>query len=138
FPLEEPGEPKPTGEVTFEPGRIGKAASFDGKSYLDAGPAGDFDIEDRYSISAWVYSDAIPSGAVVSKMSDSAKGRGYGVYLNNGKVFVHMTSVWADDAFRLETEAALTAGRWHHLAVTYDGSRLAEGVQVYIDGKPAS
>jgi len=137
LPLDEAGELKTTGAVTFEPGRIGKAASFDGKSFLDAGYTADFDIEDHFSISAWVYSDAVPSGAVVSRMTDTAKGRGYGVYLNNGKVFVHLTSVWADDAFRLETNEPLTAGKWHHLAVTYNGSRLAEGVQVFVDGKQA-
>src|SRR5207249_8989967 len=36
---------------------------------------------------------------------------------------------------RLETEEALEAGRWHQLIVTYDGSRMAEGIAVYIDGK---
>jgi hypothetical protein len=125
------------GTVTFEPGRIGNAATFDGKGYLDAGTAGDFDIEDRFSLSAWVYSDGTPNGAIVSKMVDTAKGKGYGVYLNNGKVDVHVTSVWEDDAIRLETDDALVAKRWYQLTVTYDGSRMAAGVHVYIDAKPA-
>jgi hypothetical protein len=64
-------------------------------------------------------------------------GQGYGVYLNNGKAFVHITSVWESDAIRLETEEALSAKQWHQLIVTYDGSRMAEGITVYIDGKPA-
>src|SRR6266567_1968172 len=70
-------------------------------------------------------------------MADAAKGKGYGVYLNNGKAHVHFTSVWESDAIRLETEEALGAKRWHQLIVTYDGSRMAEGIAVYIDGKPA-
>jgi hypothetical protein len=138
FPLESAGEVKMAGgTVTFEPGRIGNAATFDGKGYLDAGTAGDFDIEDRFSLSAWVYSDDTPNGAVVTKMVDTAKGKGYGVYLNNGKVDVHVTSVWEDDAIRLETDDALQAKRWYQLTVTYDGSRMAAGVHVYIDAKPA-
>src|SRR5579862_4672934 len=41
FPLESASEAKITGgAVTFEPGRIGNAATFDGKAYLDAGAAG--------------------------------------------------------------------------------------------------
>ncbi len=138
FPLDSAGEAKMAdGNVTFEPGRIGNAATFDGKAYLDAGTAGDFDIENRFSLSAWVYSDGKPNGAIVTKMVDNAKGRGYGVYLNQGKVHVHLTSVWADDAIRLETEEALAAKRWYQIGVTYDGSRMAEGVHVYIDAKPA-
>src|SRR5262249_50599906 len=125
------------GTVSFEPGRIGNAAVFDGKSYLDAGPAANFDIEDRFSLSAWVYSDSTPQGAVVTRMVDATKGKGYGVYLNNGKEHVHITSVWETDAIRVETEDTLGAKRWHQLIVTYDGSRMAEGIAVYIDGKPA-
>jgi hypothetical protein len=139
FPLESAAEAKISGgAVTFEPGRIGNAATFDGKAYLDAGEVADFDIEDRFSISAWIYSDSAPQGAVVSKMVDNPKGKGYGVYLNQGKVNVHLTSVWADDAIRLETEESLAAKRWHHLLVTYSGSRMAEGVHVYMDGKLAA
>jgi hypothetical protein len=28
-------------------------------------------------------------------------------------------------------------GGWHHIAVTYTGSKMAEGVRVYVDGKAA-
>src|SRR5262249_31600274 len=46
----------------------------------------------------------------------------------------HLTVRWLDDALRVETERALEPNRWHHVAVTYDGSRLAAGVRVYLDG----
>ena len=29
-----------------------------------------------------------------------------------------------------------SAGQWHHVMVTYDGSRQAAGAKIYIDGKP--
>jgi hypothetical protein len=140
FPLESASEVRifGGGAVTFEPGRIGNAATFDGKAYLDAAGAGSFDIEDRFSISAWVYSDTTPDGAIVTRMVDDPKGRGYGVYLNHGKVHVHLTSAYADDAIRLDTDEELAPKRWYHVLVTYSGSRMAEGVHVYIDGKPAS
>src|SRR6185369_10024775 len=37
----------------------------------------------------------------------------------------------------LETEDTVAAKRWSNLIVTYDGSRMAEGITVYIDGKPS-
>ena len=125
------------GAVSYAPGRIGDAAVFDGKAYLDGGGVGEFDIEDPYTISAWVYSDDPPTGALATKMDDSPKGRGYGVYLDHGKVQFHLTNIWADDAIRLETEESVPAKRWSHVLVTYSGSRMAEGVHVYIDGKLA-
>jgi hypothetical protein len=123
--------------VPLVPGRIGKAASFDGKAFVDAGKVGAFDIDDRFSISAWIYSESTPDGSVVSKMADGPKGKGYGVHLDKGHVHVNLTSNWADDAIRLETEETLEPKRWYNVTVTYTGSRMAEGIQVYVDGKPA-
>ena len=134
---EVPLAPQASDGAAFAPGRVGRAFSFDGKGYFDAGDAAAFDIEDRFTLSAWVYSDAAPDGSILTRMPDTPKGRGYGVLLNNGKVHVHLTSNYDDDAIRLETEETLSPKRWYHIAVTYTGSRMAEGVRVYIDGKPA-
>jgi hypothetical protein len=73
----------------------------------------------------------------MSRMEDNPKGRGYGIHCNHGRVHVNLTSNWVNDAIRVETEESLSAGQWHHVAVTYSGSRMAEGVQVYLDGKTA-
>ncbi|PYT28898.1 MAG: hypothetical protein DMG58_17500, partial [Acidobacteria bacterium] len=123
--------------VPVAPGRTGAAGVFDGKAELNAGNVAGYDIEDRFTLSAWVHSDSVPDGGVISKMQDKPQGKGYGVYLNRGHVHVHLTSNYDDDAIRLETEASLDSGRWYHLTVIYSGSRMAEGVGVYIDGKPA-
>ncbi len=138
FPMEGSGEAKPVGGTPeVVEGRIDRALAFDGKTYLDAGDIGGFDIEDRFTLSLWFLSQDTPDGSLLSRMADNPKGKGYGVHLNRGKVHAHLTSVWVDDAIRLETEESLDAGRWHHLAVTYSGSRMAEGVTVWIDGRAA-
>jgi hypothetical protein len=135
FPFDaEPETANAGGSLALVAGKIGRAASFDGSAYFDAGQTAGFDIEDRFTITVWIYSDTMPDGSVVSRMVDEAKGRGYGVHLNQGKVHVNLTSVWESDAIRLETEEVLTPGRWHHLAVTYSGSRMAEGLKVIVDG----
>ena len=124
-------------ESSLVPGRIGNAGAFDDNTVVESLKAGAFDIEDRFSLAAWIYSDTVPDGSIVTKMADQPKGKGYGVHMNQGRVHVNLTSTWVDDAIRLETEATLEAKHWHHIAVTYSGSRMAEGVHVYIDGKPA-
>jgi Protein of unknown function (DUF1553)/Protein of unknown function (DUF1549)/Concanavalin A-like lectin/glucanases superfamily/Planctomycete cytochrome C len=120
-----------------EAGRINQAQRFDGKTSIDEGDKAGFDIEDRFSISAWIYSDDVPDGSVVSRMEDNIKGKGYGLHVNHGRVHIGLTSIWADDAIRLETEETLAPKRWYNLLLTYSGSRMAEGVHLYIDGKPA-
>jgi hypothetical protein len=120
--------------VTY--GRNSLAAMFDGKTFVNRGAVAKFDIEDPFSLSAWIYSDEIPDGSVMSRMSDNPKGKGFGVHMDHGKVHVNFTSNWADDAIRIETDRTLEPKKWHHIAVTYSGSRMAEGVHVYIDGHP--
>jgi hypothetical protein len=115
-------------------GRDGLAGMFDGKTFVYRPGAAQFDIENPFSISAWIYSDDTPDGSVVTRMADNPKGKGFGVHLDKGKVHVNFTSNWVDDAIRVETERVLEPKHWHHIAVTYSGSRMADGVHVYIDG----
>jgi hypothetical protein len=121
-------------KIEFVPGRTGSAGLFDGKVFLNRGPAARFDIEDRFSLSAWIYSDEIPDGSVMSRMADNPEGKGFGVHMDKGKIHVNITSNWVNDAIRVETERALEPKAWRHIAVTYSGSRMAEGIHVYIDG----
>jgi hypothetical protein len=119
------------------PDQVGPAVSLDGSSYLDLGDTGVFDIEDKFTMSAWIYSDTTPDGSIVSRMSDNPKGKGYGIHADGGKVHFNFTSSYDDDSIRLETEKTLSPKQWHHIAVTYTGSRMAEGIAVYVDGKLA-
>ena len=37
---------------------------------------------------------------------------------------------------RATAPGKLTPGRWHHLTAAYDGSRLASGIRIYVNGDP--
>ncbi|MFN0165109.1 MAG: DUF1553 domain-containing protein [Bryobacteraceae bacterium] len=136
FPLDQADDLKPAGEVGFVPGLAGQAAQFDGTSLLMAPGAGALDIDDRFSITAWIRSDRTPNGAVVTHMSDKPEGKGYGLYAVEGKLHFHLTSNYVNDALRVETAPVLESGKWHHVAVTYAGSKMAEGVRLFVDGRP--
>ena len=114
---------------------LGEAAVFDGKVWFDAGKAANFDyrdrvhdFKDRFAISAWFYPESENSGAIVTRMSDNGteqenhlpKGRGYGIFFENGKVHFNLVSVWADDSFRVETENKLPVKQWHHVLAEFD------------------
>ena len=70
-------------------------------------------------------------------MVDQPEGEGYSVVLDQGKIQVNLVKRWLDDAIRVETASVVPAEKWTHVAVTYDGSRVAAGVKVYVDGKLA-
>jgi hypothetical protein len=121
--LDEPGTP----------GIIGGAARFDGKRVLDAGDHGYFGFFDRFSAAVWVHPDS-DTGAILSRGEDDSHGEGWGVFLEHGKVQLNLIKRRLDDSLRVETKNSVAPGQWHHIAVTYDGSRISTGVHIYIDG----
>ncbi|HUQ95729.1 MAG TPA: DUF1553 domain-containing protein [Bryobacteraceae bacterium] len=128
--------PPHVGTPSSAPGPVGKGVALDGKSYLQIPKAGQFDIDERFSVAGWM-NPACDTCTVFSRMVDGPKGKGYGVHIRNGKLFVTMTNNWDDDAIRYESEQSIEPKRWAHVAITYTGSRMAEGLQLYVDGKPA-
>jgi hypothetical protein len=124
------------GTPAYGPGRLGKAVAFDGKRFINGGNVGDFGFEDRFSLAAWIFPRGLRGGTIVSRMTDTGEGEGYQVRLKDCKIHVNLVKRWLDDALRVETGRALPEGRWYHVLMTYDGSRLADGLKVYIDGQP--
>ena len=122
------------GTEEFAPGRIGKAAAFDGKRYIEIGSAGNFGFYDSFTISAWIYPTA-GSGTIVSRAQDDAEGQGWAVYLKDGRLQAGLVLRWLDDGARVESDAPVPLNRWSHVALTYDGSRLASGIRLYLNGE---
>jgi hypothetical protein len=118
-------------------GRRGQARSFDGSSWLEAGDVANFGYFDKFSLAAWIRPDGDAGGTIVSRMTDVEEGDGYSLVLRDGKLHVLLVKRWLDDALRVETaEAVIAAAKWQHVLMTYDGSRRAAGIRVYIDGEP--
>jgi hypothetical protein len=115
--------------------------SFSGNTPRELPGVAGFDIEDRFTLSTRLYAepgpDGAPDGSLLSRMEDQPKGKGYGVHLDHGRIHVNLTSNWIDDAIRAVSEDTLAPRRWYKVTVTYSGSRMAEGLHLYIDGKPA-
>lgn len=117
-------------------GVTGKAAQLDGKSFVDAGDVASFGYFDKFSLAAWIRPDDQQGGTILSRMTDEVEGDGYSVVLKDGSIHVYLLKRWLDDAIRVNTDdAVIQANSWQHVTVTYDGSRLASGVKVYVDGQ---
>jgi len=110
-----------------------QAILLDGGGMLESSGAGAFGYFDRFTLSAWIRPEA-GSGTVLSRMIPVEQGEGYSVHLQDGRVQVNLVKRWLDDAIRVESESVLPAGQWVHLAVVYDGSRLATGIHLYVNG----
>jgi Protein of unknown function (DUF1553)/Protein of unknown function (DUF1549)/Concanavalin A-like lectin/glucanases superfamily/Planctomycete cytochrome C len=133
-------------------GQVGQAASFDGKSFVQfGGDIAGFDsygsgrgalgandptvtYDDGYTMAAWIYPTA-PSGAIVTRDEDAFEPNGHGLNLRDGKIEYDIVTKWVDEGIRLRTQRAVSLNQWHHVALTYTGSRWATGVKIYVDGE---
>ena len=123
------------GEAQYADGRLGRAGAFDGKRFVEVGNIANFGFYDAFTLAAWIYPTAA-GGAIVSRQHDEADGEGFGLYLKDGHLQANMVQRWLDDGARVESEATIQLNRWSHVMLTYDGSRLARGIHVYLNGEP--
>ncbi len=113
------------------------ARYFDGTRYFDGGNAARFGFFDKFSIGAWIAPVGKKGGTIVSRMADTDRADGYSFVLEDGKLHLNLVKRWLDDAIRVETVETVPTDGWRHVAFSYDGTRLASGIRIYIDGKPA-
>jgi hypothetical protein len=122
------------GSLRILPGKVSQGMFFDGQSYLKAAEVGGFGFFDKFTMAAWIYPSNGQGGSILSRMVDTDRADGYNLVLRDGKIHVHLVKRWLDDAIRVETAKVLTPNQWHHVAFSYDGSRVAAGIKVYFDG----
>jgi len=113
------------------------AIHFGPKASLQLDAAG-FDASHAFSLGAWVF---VPKAdgkfAVASQLDPKAKGAGWVLDIENRALGLRL--IGADPRKPLQARAAkprLQAGKWSHVFATYDGSGGADGVVLYINGKP--
>jgi Protein of unknown function (DUF1553)/Protein of unknown function (DUF1549)/Concanavalin A-like lectin/glucanases superfamily/Planctomycete cytochrome C len=139
------------GEAAFVPGRIGQAMDFDGKRFIETAKGDQFDqlgdlgyfakdplanekLDDAFTLAVWIYPTS-GTGAIVTQAQDNPNPNGTGLYLKDGKVQFYKVVNWVEnDGVRVESEAPLELNQWHHLMVSYAGTRVAAGVHIYVDG----
>ncbi|MEZ6126827.1 MAG: DUF1553 domain-containing protein [Planctomycetaceae bacterium] len=126
---------KLNGPARWTAGKFGKAFQCNGDNYIDFGNAGNFDGSHGFSYGAWIRPEGAGSGAPVARMDSRSDYRGYDIHLVNGMVAVHIISKWPTDAIKVNSKNRLKPDQWQHVFVTYDGSKSADGVRMYVDGK---
>lgn len=125
---------KEAGDPEFVPAVQGMALQVNDQHHAAVGDVANFGFFDPFTISAWIRPDGDRGGTVISRMTDALHGDGWCVVLEQGKIQVHLTKRWLDDACRVETVDSIEPGQWRQISVTYDGSRETAGIQIFVDG----
>ena len=91
-----------------------------------------------FSISGWINPNGKPTGAILSKMDDKARFRGFDLWMEGGKIGTHIVNSWQENALKVVTTETLKPNEWQHVVLTYDGKHKASGVKIFIDGRLAT
>ncbi len=94
------------------------------------------DGSNAFSISCWFKTTSSATQVIVSKQRAISPYNGYGVSLSGGKIrfVIGSNPNW----LIVDTINTFNDGNWHNAVVTYDGSRNASGVNIYVDGSAVS
>jgi hypothetical protein len=132
------------GDPTFEEGPVGRAVTFDGDTEVSFGNVGAFDTRDAFSLAVWMNGFGKQPMAVLQKLDDRQPGRGYSVRFDDvelagiqrwaARLKVSLSSDSPAGRIEIKSRERVRLGTWHHVALTYDGSGKAAGLQLYIDG----
>jgi len=98
---------------------------------------GNFEKDQAFSCGAWVrLGKRNLTGSLIARMDDTKDYRGWDVWVEGGRIGMHVIHKWQDDAIKTVATTEVKVNEWHHVLVTYDGSARAEGIKVYYDGQP--
>ncbi|MDZ4687303.1 MAG: DUF1553 domain-containing protein [Planctomycetaceae bacterium] len=124
------------GDADFQPGVLGRSLAFDGGRHVEASSV-PWDSDAAWSLSTWLrFTGPSSVGCVLSCTEQEGDRRGWDVLWRKGYLIVNLVHRWGADAIEVWTTEPASANRWHHLVVTYDGSRRAAGLHIYLDGEP--
>ncbi|WP_206026439.1 DUF1553 domain-containing protein [Roseimicrobium sp. ORNL1] len=128
------------GENKLAPGHEGQALLFTGDDAVNL-PFGNFKREEPFSVSLWMQTPDEKDRAVVfhrSRAWTDAASRGYELLIEEGKLKWSLIHFWPGNAISIRARGALPVKQWVHVTVSYDGSSRADGLKLYVNGKPAA
>ena len=121
--------------------------NFDSASsdYIDAGNVLNYDYNQAFSISSWVNANAVTGTKNIVNKYDSSATRGFAfdIYSNCGSCQNRIDfsisnknsgSTGSRKVLYVYTSHIIPLNSWNHVCITYDGSSLASGVNIYLNG----
>ena len=116
--------------------KFGGGIRIEGNGFLEVKNFGNLEHNQSFSYGAWV---KIPrdnfGGAILAKMDEGNDFRGYDLWMEGGKVGLHVINKWPSNALKVISKSKAPIKKWTHLFVTYNGNGKVSGVEIYIDGK---
>ncbi len=127
--------------ITLTEGKYGKAAYFNeeyDEIYLRK--IGEFDHFDPFSVSTWIRTEKDTAGASQTIIGNSGTvfqfHRGWELALDSlNHVRVRLIRRLPDELCSVSSLTPIPANTWQHIGFTYDGSKSAKGISIFVNGR---
>jgi len=134
--------PEQLGEVALCEGKIGRALSFDGDGGVSLAGLAGFTRHDPVSVALWIKPGEKNARAAVLHTAgfytNDADGSGLELLIADGHLRWSVIHLWPGSAVSIELESELPIGAWTHVVATYDGLSRADGLRLFVNGRPAA
>lgn len=124
-------------EAAFVPGHNGTAIQFNGEGSLQLPELGRFTRHTPFTIAFWMRDPrrAIEPAVVFQACGGTDTGpQGYDLLIEQGRLSARIFRHWPGNGIGIRTRQAIPRDTWVHVAVTYDGSSRATGLQIVLNG----
>jgi hypothetical protein len=121
------------GGAYYEPGLVGQSARFDGMQHFELPPTIPIEADKPWTVGVWVKATN-SLAAVISKIEPKGDRRGFEVIWAKGQLQINLVDRWVVSAIEAVTKEPAKRSDWNHVIVSYDGSRDAAGLHVFVDG----
>lgn len=129
------------GKLNYTNGRVGRAADLNEEPQISFGNTGAFKKSSPFTVALWVHPNG-PSGMeILQRYGKTPKDSpGYEIALDykskqGCKVIVRMRDGSIGPGIEVKSREGVAVDDWSHVAVAYDGSGEAAGIQVYLNGR---
>jgi hypothetical protein len=118
-------------------GKFGRAPAFSNGSHFKLGDLAAINSDQPFSAGAWVNVPAgLREGTIVARMDDRQGMQGWELFVQASNFGVQLAAKEPVGNIRAITKnKVVRPGRWQHVLVTYDGSRTAAGLRLFVDGR---
>ena len=124
---------------TYSSANLGSIV-FDGvNDYVNYSNALNFERTDSFSFSFWAKANSLATfSTLIAKMDSSARGYFFAIEITGDIVFILRNTVSTNNLFIRTPPSQVVTDKWYNIAVTYNGTSLASGVNFYINSIPTS
>ncbi|MFS4466671.1 DUF1553 domain-containing protein [Maribacter sp. 2210JD10-5] len=125
-------------KVVSADGKKGDGILLDGDTWLDLKQVGVFGRNDAFSIGLWAKIPADITDGNIFHKGDGAilnNWRGYHLRIVEDKLELMMAHTAPDNAITEISKKTIPKDKWIHLSITYDGSSMASGYKLFVNGE---